>query len=118
MNPSKYLIPILLILLILAVLTSTIFYTFQVGSVKPASATATNPNSSSSIAGPQPKDRYPDQVHITVGITLFGLIIVAILLFDIAWGRQMTRFPGSEPPRPVPPIKKPAPVKARGRFIH
>ena len=91
MNPSKYLIPILLTMLILAVLTSTIFYTFQVGSFQPAAAAIANPNSSSSsIPGPRPEDRYPDQVHITAGITLFGLIILAIILFDIAWGRQMT----------------------------
>ena len=99
MNPSKYLIPILLIILILAVLTSTIFYTFQVGSFKPAPATSPNPNStSSSITGPKPEDRYPDQVHITDGITLFGLIIVAIILFDIAWGRQMTTRSLLKPP--------------------
>jgi len=97
MNPSKYLIPILLILLILAVLTSTIFYTFQVGSLQPAAATSTHPNSTSTLA-PKPEDRYPDQAHITDGIALFGLIIVAIILFDIAWGRQMTIRSVPKPP--------------------
>ena len=98
MNPSKYLIPVLLIVLILAVLTSTIFYTFQVGTVKPAPATSANPNSSSSITGPRPEERYPDQAYITDGITLFGSIIVAILLFDIAWGRRMTTRAASKHP--------------------
>lgn len=99
MNPSKYLIPILLIMLILAVLASTIFYTFQVGSIKPAPATSPNPNSiPSSITGPKPEERYPDQAHITDGIILFGLIIVATILFDIAWGRRMTIRSPRKPP--------------------
>jgi len=100
MNPSKYLIPILLILLLIAVLTSTIFYTFQVGSFQLVPATSANSNSTaSSVPGPKPEDRYPDQAHITDGITLFGLIIMAIILFDIAWGRQMTNRSVPKPPR-------------------
>jgi hypothetical protein len=100
MNPSKYLIPILLILLLIAVLTSTIFYTFRVGSIKPEPAASVNPNSTaSSIPGPKPEDQYPDQAHITDRIILFGLIIMAIILFDIAWGRQMTNRSVPKPPR-------------------
>jgi hypothetical protein len=94
MNRSTYIIPtlvILLILLILAVLTSTIYYTYSIGRIKPATATTANPGSTSTSSNTalKPADRYPDQVHITDGILLFGMVIVAVILFDTAWGWQI-----------------------------
>jgi hypothetical protein len=94
MNRSTYIIPtvvILLILLILAVLTSTIYYTYTIGQIKPAAETLLYPGSSSASSNPPLKlaDRYPDQVHIMDGILLFGMVIVAVILFDTAWGWQI-----------------------------
>jgi hypothetical protein len=94
MNRSTYIIPtlvILLILLILAVLTSTIYYTYSIGRIKPAAAIPSNSASFSASSNTPLKlaDRYPDQAHITDGILLFGMIIVAVILFDTAWGWQI-----------------------------
>lgn len=95
MNQSKYLIPILLIVLILAVLALTIYSTFQVGRLKPSAAIPTSSLSSSTNI-PEGAAQYPDQVHITDGIIVFGIIITVIILFDIAWGRRMSFRPPSK----------------------
>jgi len=97
MNQSKYLIPILLIVLVLAVLALTIYSTFQVGRLKPTPAipTSSHPLSSSTHI-PEGVSLYPDQVHITDGIIVFGIIITVIILFDIAWGRRMSFRPPSK----------------------
>jgi hypothetical protein len=94
MNRSTYIIPtlvILLILLILAVLTSTIYYTYSIGRIKSVEAIPLNPGSPSTSPNTPVKlaDRYPDQVHIMDGILLFGMVIVAVILFDTAWGWQI-----------------------------
>ena len=92
MNRSKYLIPSLLIILVLAVLASAIFHTFQVGNLKQLTETTSKAQPTpSAYSYAEEAAEYPGQAHITDGILVFGIIIVGILLFDIAWGGRTSQ---------------------------
>jgi hypothetical protein len=87
---SQYILATLLIFLILLTFAASVFYTFTVG--KPGPALPPSPTfdpTSSATPLPPPASQYADQVHITDGVIVMGIIIVAIILFAAAWGRRM-----------------------------
>jgi hypothetical protein len=87
----QYFLTALFIFLVLAALVAGAIYTFAVGTPLSTPTASVNPKPTSSIMPePQPPPQYPDQARITDGVIVLGIIIVAIILFGIAWGRRMT----------------------------
>lgn len=87
---SHTILSALLIFLILLTFTASVFYTFIVGKPGPAlPPTPTFDPTSSATPLPPPASQYADQVHITDGLIVMGISIVAIILFGAAWGRRM-----------------------------
>ena len=87
----QYFITALFIFLILAALLIGAIYTFAVGEPQPTPTPTVNLNPAYTLTVlPEPAAQFPDQARITDGIIILGMIIVAIILFGIVWGRRMT----------------------------
>jgi hypothetical protein len=88
---SYIFVPILLIFLLVVAFIASEYYTFTVGTPKPTPTATMNfhlrlPTTQT----PSLASEYPDQAHITDGIVLWGIIITAIIIVGIFYGRRMT----------------------------
>jgi hypothetical protein len=88
---SHIFVPILLIFLLVVAFVASEYYTFAVGSLKPAPTATLNFHlKRTTTPTPALASEYPDQAHITDGIMLWGIIITAIIIVGIFYGRRMT----------------------------
>jgi hypothetical protein len=90
-QPFQYTLLVLLIPLVLVAFLATVIYTFRVGTIVPTPTPSVSPTTTSPSSTPvaESEARYPDQAYITDGIIIFGVIIVAIVLFGVAHGNRV-----------------------------
>ncbi|MGD0879617.1 MAG: hypothetical protein ABSA01_15915 [Anaerolineales bacterium] len=87
---SHIFVPILLIFLLAVAFVASEYYTFTVGSLKPAPTATLNIHLKRTTTPTlAPASEYPDQAHITDGILLWGIIIIAIIIIGVFYGRRM-----------------------------
>jgi hypothetical protein len=87
---SYILVPILLIFLLMVAFVASEYYTFAVGSPRPTPTATMNFHlKPPATQTPSLASEYPDQAHITDGIFLWGIIIAAIIIVGIFYGRRM-----------------------------
>jgi hypothetical protein len=66
-------------------------HTFTATSTQTRTPTPTfTPTQTPNLTETETASQYPGQTHITDGVIVFGIIIVAIILIGLAWGRWMT----------------------------
>ena len=85
----------LAILFVLVIIATLLFGAFRVftiaGAISNATPTPTAASATPSLApSPAPTPQYPDQTHATDGIIAFAIVLSAIIIFGVIWGRRMT----------------------------
>jgi polyferredoxin len=93
-RPLSYIfLPIFLIILLVVTFIASAYYTFAIGAPRPTPTPAVEIKSqlsSSPTPTPDLASQYADQAHFTDGILLWGIIIGAIIIVGVFYGRRMT----------------------------